>query len=153
MKRQLILLAATLCCALTANAEKKGPVITFEETDHNFGVFDIYHALQSCYFKFTNTGDEDLVISDVVPSCNCTVPEYPKYPIAPGESDSIKVSYNGMSRRPGVFRKIVTIDFNGKTVDESFARITITGEMVDKEVKEQMDEIKEELDKEYKEPK
>ncbi len=149
MKRKLAFLALGFCC-IAAYSQTKGPVITFDETDHNFGIFDQQHANQSHYFKFTNTGDEDLVITDVYATCNCTVPEYPKKAIAPGQSDSIKVSYDGSSRRPGVFRKVVTINYNAKTADDSFARITITGEMTDKEV---VDQIKQELDAEYKQKK
>ena len=149
MKKNIALFAALLSLSLTATAqssETKGPVIKFEKTDHNFGIFDLENANKSYYFKFTNTGDEDLVITDVYASCNCTVPEYPKYKIAPGQTDSIKVSYNGATRRPGVFRKVVTVNYNAKTQDDSFARITITGEMVDRDVLEQINE----LDAEYK---
>lgn len=149
MKRKLAFLTLGFCC-IAAYSQTKGPVITFKETDHNFGIFDQQHADLSYYFKFTNTGDEDLVITDVYTSCNCTVSEYPKKAIAPGQSDSIKVSYDGSSRRPGVFRKIVTVNYNAKTADDSFARITITGEMTDKAV---VDQIKNELDAEYKQKK
>ncbi|MCQ2066937.1 MAG: DUF1573 domain-containing protein [Bacteroidaceae bacterium] len=149
MKRKLAMLATALCCAATilAQAEQtKGPVLKFEKTDNNFGIFDQEHAKQTCYFRFTNTGDENLVITDVYTSCNCTVPEYPKHEIAPGATDSIMVSYDGTGKRPGVFRKIITVNYNGRTADDSYARVTITGEMADKEV---VDQITKELEAEY----
>ncbi len=148
MKGKVTLMAILACLAMATYAQKKGPVLTFEKTDHNFGIFDQEHGNVSTYFRFTNTGDENLVLTDVYASCSCTVPEYPKDEIAPGVTDSIKVSYNGATRRPGVFRKVVTISYNSKDKDNTFASVTITGEMVEKKVVEQ---VTKELDAEYKE--
>lgn len=153
MKRELVFLSAIFGCALCMTAqesESKGPILTFEKTDNNFGIFDQEHAKQSCYFRFTNTGDEPLVITNAHATCNCTVPEYPKYAIAPGQTDSILVAYDGTSKRPGVFRKVVTVDYNAKDSQNAFARVTITGEMADKKVVEQ---VTKELDAEYKKEK
>jgi len=61
-------------------------------------------------FEFTNTGDEPLIITDVKSSCGCTVPSKPKGPIAPGESDVIKVKYD--TKRVGPIRKTVTVYSN-----------------------------------------
>lgn len=44
-------------------------------------------------FKFTNTGKEPLLITNAVGSCGCTVPDYPKEPVAPGATASIDVVY------------------------------------------------------------
>lgn len=61
-------------------------------------------------FEFTNTGDAELVISDVKSSCGCTVPEKPKGPIAPGASGEIKVKYD--TKRVGPIRKTITVYSN-----------------------------------------
>lgn len=132
-----IILAVALCCStldMSAQTDvRKGPVLSFEETDFNFGVFDKDNAVRSHYFVFTNTGDEDLVITDARGSCNCTtVPECPRTAIAPGASDSIKVLYDGTSRRPGVFRRVVTVSYNSKKEEDRVVKVTITGEMVDR---------------------
>ena len=68
------------------------------------------------YFEFTNSGKEPLIISNIRSSCGCTVPEYPKTPIGPGESSKIKVKYN--TNKTGPFRKTITITSNveGKKV-------------------------------------
>lgn len=152
MNKKLTLIAAILCCTgpILAQETTKGPELTFEETDFNFGFFDQDHAKLTHYFKFTNTGDENLIITNAYATCNCTVPEYPKYEIEPGQTDSIKVNYDGTTKRPGVFRKIVTLDYNAKKAENAFARVTITGEMTDKEVIQQFNELKSELDAEYK---
>ena len=61
-------------------------------------------------FEFTNTGDQELVISNVKSSCGCTVPEKPKVPIAPGATGEIKVKYD--TKRVGPIRKTVTVYSN-----------------------------------------
>ncbi|MCH7535674.1 MAG: DUF1573 domain-containing protein [Bacteroidetes bacterium] len=64
-------------------------------------------------FKFTNTGKEPLIITKAKGSCGCTIPEWPKEPINPGESSVIRVRYD--TKRVGVFTKSVTISSNAKT--------------------------------------
>ena len=59
--------------------------ITFENTSHNFGTFSESSPKVTCTFKFKNTGDGPLVIHQAIASCGCTVPQYPKEPIKPGE--------------------------------------------------------------------
>lgn len=80
----------------TTNAaapDGKSPVMTFDKTEHDFGT--ITQGDQPSYsFVFKNTGASDLIISNAVGSCGCTVPEYPKAPVKPGESGKIKVSFN-----------------------------------------------------------
>jgi hypothetical protein len=89
---------------------EKGAMISFEKTTHDFGT--IIQGEEAEYnFKFTNTGDEDLIISAANASCGCTVPEYPKYPIAPGASGFIKVKFNS-DYRLDAFEKSVTITAN-----------------------------------------
>jgi hypothetical protein len=60
-------------------------------------------------FSFTNSGDEPLLIADVVPSCGCTASDYSKEPIAPGKSSTIKITYNAASA--GSFAKTITVNF------------------------------------------
>lgn len=70
------------------------PVISFNEQNHDFGELPTGAKVEH-YFTFTNTGKSPLVIKNAVPSCGCTVPAWPKEPIAPGATDSIKVSFDG----------------------------------------------------------
>lgn len=89
---------------------EKGAVITFEKTTHDFGT--ITQGEQAEYnFKFTNTGDQELIISAANASCGCTVPEYPKQPIKPGTGGYIKVKFNS-DYRLDAFEKSVTITAN-----------------------------------------
>lgn len=99
--------------------------IKFEKTSHNFGTFPESEK-KTCVFKFTNTGDNLLVIHQAIASCGCTVPQYPKQPIKPGESGEITVTYNGAGKFPGHFKKSITIRTNAK---QEIVRLYIEGDM------------------------
>ncbi len=93
----------------TVNTDK-APVMLFERDIHDFGEI-IQGEIATTEFKFSNTGKSDLIIASARASCGCTVPEYPKEPIKPGESGVIKVSYNSEGRKDA-FNKTVTITAN-----------------------------------------
>lgn len=85
-------------------------VLTFEKKLHNFDTLQ-YAAYGTYEFKFTNTGNDTVVIKNAKGSCGCTVPEYPQgKAISPGESEVIKVTYD--TKRTGSFSKSVTITSN-----------------------------------------
>ena len=94
--------------------------ISFEKEIHDFGTFE-QHGNGQYEFKFTNTGDAPLIISNSKGSCGCTVPIWPKAPIAPGASDVIKVKYD--TKRIGAFNKSITITSNAKTEATKVIRI------------------------------
>lgn len=83
------------------------PVIQFDKTLHDFGRVLAGEKI-SYSFKFRNTGKSDLLIAKVSASCGCTVPEWPKTPIAPGEEGYITVTFN-TSGRKGVQHKSITV--------------------------------------------
>lgn len=62
-------------------------------------------------FHFKNTGNKDLLISRAFGSCGCTVPEYPKEPLKPGETGNIHVTFNS-SGKHGEQNKSVTVVCN-----------------------------------------
>lgn len=84
-------------------------VITFETDVVDYGTIE-QGADGMREFKFKNTGKEPLIISNATGSCGCTVPTWPKEPIKPGESSSIKVKYD--TKRLGAINKSVTITSN-----------------------------------------
>jgi len=71
-----------------------GPKTTvkFAQYDHDFGTIK-QNSENTYVFDFTNTGTEPLLIQSATGSCGCTVPDYPKEPIAPGATGEIKVVY------------------------------------------------------------
>jgi hypothetical protein len=92
-----------------AEPQDGGPVMTFESTEIDYGTIE-QGSEPYRYFKFTNTGDEALVIENAKGSCGCTVPTWPKEPILPGETSEIKVKYD--TKRIGRFTKSITLTTN-----------------------------------------
>lgn len=84
------------------------PRIEFEEEIHDFGRI-IQGEIVSYSFKFKNTGRSDLVITTVSASCGCTVPNYPKSPVKPGEEDYIVVKFNSEGRKGFQHKKLAVI--------------------------------------------
>ena len=94
--------------------------ITFEREIYDYGTID-YGSDGSYAFKFTNTGKDPLVITNATGSCGCTVPSWPKEPIAPGASAEITVKYD--TKRPGAINKSVTITSNAVNTPTKVIRI------------------------------
>lgn len=93
-------------------AAKKLPVMSFDKTEHDFGSIT-QGTPQETIFKFTNTGDAPLIITDAKSTCGCTVPEYPKNKaIAPGESGEMLVKFNGSGQNQ--VTKAITVTANTK---------------------------------------
>jgi hypothetical protein len=89
-----------------------GPTTTiaFEEERFDFGETTEGEVVKHTY-KFTNTGDEPLIISRAKGSCGCTVPKYTTDPIAPGDSGEMTVEFNTRGKRGRKSQK-VTITAN-----------------------------------------
>lgn len=88
-----------------------GPVMEFETTEVDYGVIE-YNSDPYRSFNFKNTGNEPLQITHAKGSCGCTIPEYPKEPIFPGESAEIKVRYDTKRDTGKPFIKKVTVSTN-----------------------------------------
>ncbi len=89
--------------------ENKGPIMTFETTTVDYGTIE-QNSNPLRTVKFTNTGDEPLIVKHAKGSCGCTVPKWPEKPIMPGESDEIEVRYD--TKRIGSINKTVKITTN-----------------------------------------
>ena len=84
--------------------------MSFDELKYDFGTVTAGEKVQYAY-KFKNTGAEPLIISNAKGSCGCTVPEWPKEPIAPGETSEILVQFDS-SNKSNKQSKRVTITAN-----------------------------------------
>jgi hypothetical protein len=62
-------------------------------------------------FRFKNSGSKPLVIQSVTPTCGCTVADYPKQPLAPGEEGEITGEFDSNGRE-GLQRKHITVVTN-----------------------------------------
>ncbi len=123
MKRTSFFLAFTLFVSVALFAQDKPSLsnvgndnenqATFKFTEEEFNFGTIMQGDQVKHdFQFTNTGKEPLIISNAAGSCGCTVPEWPKEPIAPGAKSVIKVTFNSAGKQ-GVQDKTVTLQSNG----------------------------------------
>ena len=85
--------------AAEAPAVPAGPITTmeFEETEYDFGTVMEGEKVVHVY-KFKNTGKEPLIISNAKATCGCTVPQWPREPIAAGESGEIKVQFDSKNK-------------------------------------------------------
>ena len=113
MKKVIYLLGIMLLMVGAVKAQDKkaqnGPEIEFEKVVHDYG--DVpFNGNGECEFRFTNTGNEPLLIQKPKSSCGCTIPSWPKEPILPGESEVIKVTYR--TNRAGNINKTVTVTSN-----------------------------------------
>lgn len=125
IKRFVFTCCLILCSVMSSLAQAE---IKFDKLTHNFGKFSEDAPKVTTVFKFTNVGNTPLVINQAVASCGCTVPEYTKTPIKPGEQGEIKVTYNGAGKFPGHFKKSITVRTNGKV---EMTRLYIEGDMTE----------------------
>ena len=123
--KKIIVMTMLLICGMTSAMAQE---IKFDKLTHNFGTFSEKDPVVTCAFTFTNVGDAPLVINQAVASCGCTVPEYTKTPVKPGEKGEIKVTYNGTGKFPGHFKKSITVRTNGAV---EMTRLYIEGDMTE----------------------
>ncbi len=110
------------------DAAPTGPTTTIEfaESTYDFGTVKDGEKVTHNY-KFKNTGSEPLVISNAKGSCGCTVPDWPREPVAPGAEGVIKVVFNSKNKGSVEGRKQtkrVTLTAN---TDPTNTFLTITG--------------------------
>ncbi|WP_251620368.1 DUF1573 domain-containing protein [Odoribacter lunatus] len=125
MMRKLLFLFLTIIPLIAFSQKAK---IEFEKTSHDFGTISENGGAAVYDFVFKNTGDAPLILNNVRASCGCTTPSWSRQPIAPGETGSIKVSYDPR-HRPGRFNKSVTIHSNASNAVTS---VTINGTVTSK---------------------
>jgi len=92
-------------------SRKSNAEIQFKTQEISFG--NVEHKNDTCCsFKFVNSGNTPLLITEVKSNCGCTVPYWPEKPIVPGEGGEIKVNYDAGNL--GYFFKTIQVYYNGK---------------------------------------
>lgn len=95
----------------TASLQEKIPVLTMlDSTIYQFGEIKEGEIVEHS-FKFRNGGEFPLIINNVTASCGCTIPEWPRDPIAPNEESAIRVRFNSKGK-PGPQVKTITVYAN-----------------------------------------
>jgi hypothetical protein len=113
MKKIIILCAIALSfVGLTAMKVQQAPEFKFDKETYDFGKIPQGKPV-SVDFKFTNTGEEPIIITNVESTCGCTVPKFTSTPVKKGESGVISVTYNAAAVMP--FSKAITVKSNAKT--------------------------------------
>ena len=133
MKKYLFLMVVLAFAANVSGqavqAKASGPVITFEKNTYEFGDMNQGDKVEHT-FKFTNTGNEALVITNVQVTCGCTTPKgWPREPIAPGGKGEITLGFNSTGKM-GKQNKVVTIVSNAVNTDGS--QISFTANVLEK---------------------
>lgn len=85
-------------------------VLSFTETSYDFGTIQEGDTVKHT-FNFTNTGKAPLIIQNAVSTCGCTVPEWTRTPIAPGQKGEMSVVFNSKGKA-GVQSKAVSVTAN-----------------------------------------
>ncbi len=97
-----------------------GPIIYFEETKFDFDTI-LSKDTVSHKFKFTNIGNEPLIITNAYTSCGCTIPQWPKEPIYPKDSGYIIIGFH--TSNIGRFNKGTMIKSNAVNAPNMMIRI------------------------------
>lgn len=126
--KKVLQLGALLLITVAGYAQS-GARIEFKSDTVDYGITTKNADSGIRAFEFTNTGDADLIISDVKSTCGCTVPSKPTAPIKPGKSGKIEVKYD---MHPGPFRKTITVQSNAVNVPDGIVALKLKGEVVEK---------------------
>jgi len=119
--------AVILGFAFTASAQDNEKAeFKFNEEKHDFGKIPQGTPV-STIFEFTNIGKEPLTLTEVRPTCGCTIADYTKTPVKSGEKGIIKITYNAAVAAP--FNKTIVVTSNAKTPQKY---LVIIGEVVAK---------------------
>jgi hypothetical protein len=132
MKKLLIIAvvlvsAAAVYAQSPTTANQNGPVLTWDKNTHDFGSIVQGDAVEHT-FRFTNTGNEPLIITNVQVSCGCTTPKgWPRDPVMPGGKGELTVGFNSAGKM-GAQTKPITIVSNA--VNDT--KITFTAVVTEK---------------------
>lgn len=112
----ILLLAVAFICPNTILMAQDATqqAISFTKRVHNFGKISVNEGEKKCSFEFTNKSNKPVVINNIISSCGCTTPVWPKKPIMPGESGKIEVTYLN-DQGPYPFDKTLTVYTSAST--------------------------------------
>jgi len=126
MKKYYFFLLVFGFISMNLYSQTASSTLSFEERTYDFGKINEKDGRVSHTFIFKNTGNQPVVINNIVTGCGCVSNEYPKEPIKPGATGKITISYNP-AYRPGNFSREITIfSNNGDYVNW----VTIKGEAI-----------------------
>ncbi len=110
--KKILSIATAIVAFITLTAMMQVGEFKFETESHDFGTI-AYNKPATYEFTFTNAGKAPVIISEVAPSCGCSVADFSKTPVKPGDTGKIKVTYNAATKGP--FTKSFIVKSNTKT--------------------------------------
>lgn len=125
-----------LSCAGNSNStNKKQPANVLSDTAnytqiqwldsiHDFGTIK-YGENVGISYTFKNIGKKPLYITDVRPTCGCTIADYTKDAVLPGQEGMVKATFDSKHGAPGSIRKSIVVSSN-TTNDTNFV-LAFTG--------------------------
>ena len=123
--KKLLLPIAAIILTTTAFAQKKiADVAKFDNETISFGKIKQGVPVKGT-FTLTNISSEPIIIEQANPTCGCTISDYTKTPIAPGQTGLINATYNAAN--PNHFEKHLTVKIAGI---EEVKSITFVGDVV-----------------------
>ena len=120
MRRTLVGISTILCLSLQTRAD-----IVWIEKEYDFGLIKEEAGPKTGYARFVNTGPEEVMITGMRPRCGCTKADFPKDPIAAGDTATVSFTYDPTGR-PGKFNKSVRVYIGSS---ETY-KIPITGNVL-----------------------
>ncbi|QQL50487.1 DUF1573 domain-containing protein [Mucilaginibacter ginkgonis] len=125
MKKLMILCAVLVGFAFKASAQTDSkPAFKFNEEKHDFGKVPQGKPVTTV-FTYTNVGEEPLILTEVKPTCGCTIADYTKTPVKKGGEGKITITYNAAVVAP--FNKTIIVTSNAATPQKY---LNIVGEVV-----------------------
>ena len=125
MKKLMMICAMVVGFAINASAQTDNKAeFKFTEEKHDFGKVPQGKPVTTD-FVYTNVGEEPLILTEVKPTCGCTIADYTKTPVKKGDKGSIKITYNAAVEAP--FNKTIVVTSNAKTPTKY---LVIVGEVV-----------------------
>ena len=89
------------------------PLCTWLTTELDLGTIGENDGPREGEFRYVNTGTEPLLVDRIKPSCGCTAVTVMSDPTAPGDTASVRLTYNPAGR-PGRFDKSVRVWMTGE---------------------------------------
>ncbi len=113
--RIIAVLALASWFSATWAAEGGGaPCLEFTDTVCDLGRIAAGSGYHECRFEFVNRADSAVSIVGALSACGCTVPTYPKHPVAPGQRGVVTVTYDASGRPAGEIDKTITLITTGR---------------------------------------
>src|SRR5512135_415851 len=106
--KKLVFILFLIPCLINIMAQQRAASISFDSENFDFGKVKESGGSVTHKFEFTNTGGQPLVITNVVPSCNCTASAWTHDPVMPGARGFISATYD-VKGRLGNFEKTISV--------------------------------------------